>query len=712
MLERKRRTWPRWSLPGAIVLVVIVSLWSLRHQPTSTLMDHVPALFGSQVSHVLKDTRAMTQDARGSEPSCLAWRIHLHVDPSLRPPGPEWIMFEGETCGRGYELHWLPDRLALQIIRAPERLLLGTVLLKDLPEDVAFVRHGPQLQVWVNGQNRLSCIDPAGNSPAPSAWGFRATGAMKDGSSLSLFDDSARLSADEKTAALWPDAAAKNSPNKYTSDDDIRRFQKLPLLLQVRQALFLDPLSRRSAADVALDSALASVLNKTNIDPNKNSLLSWLDWGKLRLDLYATSAVIPDRAHEIAASLEHLDALARVQHAPENLGLFLNLLPLLAEKACGRSQLPRAPAAVLRERDAWLQLLRQAGQAALRLDEDHGRLLPDRWRWQLRLCLHAAQCFMHNAPDPLPAEAPDWVVSRWRTLAGNGPGGPVFSGDIPVSTDEQNPILPVLMRLLDHAAIDPTAAEGTARLIELMENYEAKRETLDAAGQLAARTDCDAMADTIIKTMPERQAILARALFVFRRLVLQDLVDAEKALMLLDPPEIREARLRDSGHNLSEANRPLAPIESDPLAYAFYRLLLARLANPELSPDIRRRIVNPINNPSGLPETHATFSSLLSGRPEATSYAWKVDPTILPPPQALAAALAMQEAAGLTCATTSDYNVEGLPQPPADGSPRVYWRLLDRTLCLTVPLRFLLPTSATVPGAIPAGDGTKPNLVP
>lgn len=682
MLERRRRSWSRWVLPGAVALVVVSSAWAWRHQPVSTQLEHVP-LSGSQFNQVLRDLRPERQLLSPAELACPAWRLHLRLDPGLRPPGSEWVMFEGASCGSGYELHWLPDRLSLQVIRAPDRLILGTTVLEDLPTDVVFVRRGLRLQVWINGRTRLSCVDPASSTPLPTAWGFRAAGGMGDGSSITLIDDRDLLPRNEREALAWQAGMVLDG-----------RPEHLPALLQVRHALLLDPAQRRTAAEIALAGAFGMVLGLSPFDADQASLMAWLDWGSLRLDLLGPSDDPREREREITASLEHLESLARKQPAPESLGLFLNLLPAFAELACSRSQLPRIPTQVLGERDAWLRLLRHTGQAALRLDGDGGAPLPDRWRWQMRLCLNAASCLMGHRPDPLPAEAPDWVVCRWRTLAGSGPGKAVFSGDIPVAADEQNPILPALNRLLDHAALDPAAAEGTARLTGMLERYAENRDQLNAQGQIDARLACDRAADAILKTMPERQAIIARTLFVIRRLELQDLVDVETALSLLDPKDIRLAReqelkVRSTGRPMV-SNRRLAPIESDPLAYALYRLLLARLTNPRLSQDIRTRITNPIGNPTGLPETHTTFASLLSGAPEATSFAWKVDPTILPPPLALTAALAMQEVAGL----------------------KPDWRLLERTPSFTVPLRFLLPPRIPAPGSSLPGAGPLPDTVP
>lgn len=687
MLERRRRSWSRWALPGALALVVVLSAWAWRHQPVSTQLQHVQ-LAGSQFNQVLRDLRPERQALPPAVLACPAWRLHLRLDPGLRPPGSEWMMFEGATSGSGYELHWLPDRLSLQLIRAPDRLLLGTLVLDDLPNDVVFVRRGLLLQVWINGRTRLNCIDPASATPLPIAWGFRAAGGIGDGSSITLIDDRELLTAAEREALAW-------HPGAPTSD----RPERLPALLQVRHALLLDPAQERTAAEIALASAFGTVLGLPPFDADQASLMAWLDWGSLRLDLLGPTADAQEREREILASLEHLESLARKQPAPESLGLFLNLLPDFARLACERSRLPRDPNLVLTERDQWLRLLRHAGQTALRLDADQGSPLPERWRWQLRLTLNAASCLMGREPDPLPSEAPDWVVCRWRTLAGSGPGRPepgkpVFNADIPLGADEQNPILPVLNRLLDHAAIDATAAEGSARLIDLMERYTMDLGTLNAQAQINARRDCERDAEAIFKAMPEQQALLGRALLVLRRLDLQDLVDVEKELSLLDPKDIRLAREQEQKERAAGrplmSNRRLAPIENDPLAYALYRLILSRLTNPRLTTDGRTRITNPISNPTGLPETHTTFASLLSGAPEATSYAWKVDPAVLPPPLALAAALAMQEVAGLT------------PE----------WRLLERTPSFTVPLRFLLPPRNSAPGLSPSGSGTKPNTVP
>lgn len=722
MLERRRRSWARWALPGALALVVALSAWAWRQQPVSRLIDHVE-LYGSQFNQVLKDRRAGQPGAATEARPCPAWRLHLRLDRDLRPPGPEWIMYEGESTASGYELHWQPDHFTFQLIRAPDRLLLGSAVLDRMPTEVVLVRRGLRLQVWVDDRIRLNCLDPASTTPLPTAWGFRASGFLGNGSSISLMDDRDLLTRQERHALFWRPSMAATTTGE---DRDV--------MFLVRRALLLDPARERTAAEIALSGAFAAVLALPPYDPDQASFAAWLDWGSLHLDLPGSAGDLPERVREIAASLDHLERLAGQQPAPESLGLFLNLLPVFADKACNRVQLPRAPAVVLAERDEWLRLLRATGQAALRLDAGHQQVLPDHWRWQLRLCLHAATCLMGSGsprppPTPivtmaddaeararaytetqrqrlaeansaiLPAGAPDWVVSRWRTLAGSGPGRPepdkpVYAGEIPISATEQNPVLPALKRLLDHAALDADAAEGTARLIDTLERYTARRETLDAKGQMEARTACDAEAEAIFKAMPGRQAIIARALFVIRRLDMQDLVDIDTAQSLLDPKDIRALREQEQkerpARHFAASERPLAPIESDPLAYACYRLLLKRRSDPRLSPGQLTVGNNPISNPTGLPETLSTFAPLLSGTPEATSYAWKVDPAILPPPLALAAALAMQEVAGL----------------------RPEWRLLERTPSFTVPLRFLLPPRNSAPGLSPTGDGAQPDTVP
>ena len=676
---------------------------------------------------VLDDKRPEHQRPRPEDKPCPAWRMHLRFAPGLLPPGPPWTMFEGDHIGSGYELHWFPERFTLQIVRAPDKILLGSAVLRRFPDEVVFVRRGLRLQVWIDGQTVLSCLDPAGTTPLPIAWGIHAAGELGS-SSLSLHDDRLLLDRHEKNALTWTTATPANAEDEY-----------LPPLLKVRRALLANPATASAEALIsrAFGAGLknpvlvgqrpatlshipatqgADTVSSLGADhPDQASLLAWLDWCNLQLLLRCPDRDLPapggthGRCQEIATVLEHLETLARSQPAPECLGMFLNLLDIFSARACSHAKVPKPPpATALNERDEWLRLMRITGGIALRLNTEAGQPLPERWRWQLRLCLHAARCLMGKDPsaagegdldindEHLPAEAPDWVICRWQALAGYGPGGPAFVGNNPADEDESNPVGPILDRLLKHAELEPLAAtETSARLAELVERFEEEYPDLVPQKQIERRAKVEADVNQILERTPEREAMLQRVL-----LALRGIGDAAKVHEALYPKEARE---RKPG---SATDRPLSWAERDPLAYALDCLLLVRvLSSTPQGIDLLR-------NPTTLPPDLESYRLLLSGSlepgKEAGQYAW--DYTGLPPAQALAAALAIQEVARRRETTT--FEPSGKVRIAADALT-VEWPLLERIPAFTVLLRFAMPATPNAPDIKrPVGEPLKPPSVP
>ena len=70
------------------------------------------------------------------------------------------------------------------------------------------------------------------------------------------------------------------------------------------------------------------------------------------------------------------------------------------------------------------------------------------WRWQLRLLIHASLCLRGLPGKPTPAEAPEWVTSRWRAFAGGNPGVTTFPTLMSLTADERNPIRSSLERFM------------------------------------------------------------------------------------------------------------------------------------------------------------------------------------------------------------------------------------------------------------------------
>jgi hypothetical protein len=183
-----------------------------------------------------------------------------------------------------------------------------------------------------------------------------------------------------------------------------------------------------------------------------------------------------------------------------------------------------------------------------------------------------------------------------------------------------------------------------------------------------------AAAALAVANAPERESVLARAL-----LALAGVGDPKEALLSLGAA---------TGAQPPPANAAMAAnwARHDPLAFALDRLLRHRLdkARP-IGPEGAGGVVPPVApvapvapvhlgediraQPVDLPEALAPFERLLSGRAYATHEIWLHDASVLPPSQALAAALAMQEACG--------------------GDPD--WTLLKRFPCFTLPLLLMIP---------------------
>jgi len=252
------RSWSRWLLPTVIGLVVGLSVWSWNRQPTSTLMAYAPVPPGAQVGLGFTDQRDQRFTTVAGQP-CPAWRMHLRINPSLESPGPNWTMFEGDHLGSGYELHWLPERLVLQVIRSPD-VVLGSLALPKMPGEVAFVRRGLRVQVWIDGRTRLSCLDPGGMTPLPITWGFRAAGNLGM-SNISLYDDRDLLDPAECAALEW-----------LSSPSELPRDIRHNALLMVRYAL----LAERDHAGQALAWATHAVQRIGTDHPDAAALTTWL----------------------------------------------------------------------------------------------------------------------------------------------------------------------------------------------------------------------------------------------------------------------------------------------------------------------------------------------------------------------------------------------------------------------------------------------------
>jgi hypothetical protein len=654
MSPGSRFLW-RGTLPIAFMVVALASAWSWWVQPETTRIGFAPIPGGARSSVTLSNQDA---PAPHNEP-CAAWRLHLRIDRSLKPPGPAWIMFEGTKPGEGYELHWLPARPSLLLVRANQPLVLGAISLDHCPEEVVLIRHGFQLEVWVDDRQVLYAVDP--QAPAPTmerstSWGFQAAGPMDD-SSISLHDDR-HLLAPETARALKSDVATLRTlaAERQLSDHAV---------IATRYALALDPEKSPEEMATALRAASVAVQGYGSRDRDGAKLRHWLAWGEVRLALARQDL---DATLRAAAAVEQLAVLGEQVPETEAVGLAMELLDRIARAGAQPPQ--RAPEDALRWRHAWLGIL---ADAATSVEQRCPPAVGEDWRWQLRLLVHGANCLRGRPPLPTPAEAPDWAACRWRAFAGGNPRGTAFSSDIPVAAEERNPIRPALERLIQLAAFEPggvAAVTMRANILDALDAPVPQNATAEAQSEAINANRQRALEAARSPSAPAREAVLAVAL-----LALHGIGEAKSALAELDPDPEHASTVPDGA-------TPLA--RRDPLAYALYRLIQHRLGESRLPGG------NPLDKPEKLPEALGwQYGRLLSGRPEATHEAWLSNPAVLPPAQALASALAMQEVLGTTASKPN-------------------WSLLEQIPCFTLPLRLIRPA-----GALPSDGGTgKPPVVP
>jgi hypothetical protein len=639
-MSRRSRFWWRSLLLLALVVVSVVSVWSWLVQPETTQVGFARIPGGARSSVVLSN-----QDAPPprNDPSP-AWRMHLRLDHALRPPGPAWSMFEGARPGDGYELHWHPGRLALTLMRGNPGLVLGVVRVDHFPAHVVLARHGLQVEVWVDEVQVLRVLDPQG-TPAATSWGFQAAGPM-EGSTVSLHDDRRLL--DPTTAK----ALAGNPPEVQRLLGDPLHSDHASML--IRQALGLDAEKNPADKIAALSAANAALASRNLGAAVQGELRQWLAWGEAHAALARQDGEAPMRTAQAVAAL--IDAAAR-HPSGESSGLAMELLERLVRASTRTAY--RAPEDIAAWRAAWLGILVDCAQAAL---THSSSAIPDDWRWQLRLIIHGADCLRGRAPRPTPAEAPEWVVGRWRAFAGGNPGTASFAA-IPSTPEERQPLRPALERLIHLAAFEPgglAAVAMRAAIIDALETPAPPNAGPEMLERQTALNHAQALAAVRQPTAPAREALLAQAL-----LALRGIGNSAEALAALDPDPTHRAPS-------SDGTVPLA--RRDALAYALYRLVQHRHIGHTVQP-----LETPFAPRQRLPPALASqYGRLLDGSPEATHEAWSTDPGVLPATQALAAALAMQE----VLRQTRGSDTQAAPN----------WALLDLLPCFTLPLHLMKPT--------------------
>ena len=670
------RPWRLVVLVGVAGTAVIAARWADVRAPASRTIGVIP----------VPGQASLPRPENAPVDAPRAWRMVLRLDPDLRQPGPEWALREGMSPGPGYELAWQPSALGLLLTRGGEQpLLLGAVRLERPPREVVLGRRGARLAVTVDGQRVLEVLDPegvaepAGRRAWPDGWAVitpsalgASTFAVHDESSLQVADASDLRPGDASALAdaidLGPADAGERDrggggvtvPGSLGWRPPTEPGRPDHALLHVRRALALRSERDQGTVLAALGEASRAIAALGAAHPDRARLGLWLAWAEARNAL-ATAA--SDEAARVRPALDQLIVLASDRALPEGPGMLLALLPGLTDRALRRPPAPRRLDAILAERSAWLSTLDTTTKAALAiLPAGVASDLP----LGLRFISHASGALGGDGASiqPLPADAPEWLAARWRTLAGGSPpeGG---MPPPPASQVARGQVLPVIEALMRGAGLEPLAAVRLRAAItdRTLGGDEVQRRQ-DAAGPRESR--------------------------------LTGLILALDGLADLAPPS---GQLRSSDPGVDQAMRTVsraaealgdvtgrrqgntadALVLRDPLAFALACLAHSRL-NRLAAPGLGRepwRIPEP---GSGEFVRLAPFAQLLSGDAAASELIWLHDDAVLPPAHALAAALAMREVR-----EDARQRLGGEARPADDPD----WTLTARLRCYTLPLELL-----------------------
>lgn len=674
------RPWWWLVVCGVAAGAIAAAMWADAHAPSSRTVGVIPV-----------PGQAALPRPEGMDPQRRrAWRMVLRLDPDLRQPGPEWALREGRSAGLGYVLAWRPGELALQLTRGGEQpMLLGSVRLQRPPREVVLARRGAALGVAVDGRQVLDALDPEGIAepaavrPFPDGWsvltpsslGATTFAVYDDGDLPTAFaSDLAPGDAAELARALARGPAAAAERRRFGTPElvpgtpgwrpDPEPGRDDHALLCVRQALWTRPERDPAAVAQAMGQASRAVAALGAAHPQRARLALWLAWAEAR---NALAAAEPGDAAPVLPALEQLAVLVAGGSEPEGPGMLLALLPGLADRATRRPPAPRPLAAVLDERAGWLATLDAMARAVL------ANLAPGtdgELALQLRFISHAAGALggAGVAPLPLPADAPEWLAARWRVLAGGAPpesGMPLAPG----SRLAAGLALPVVEQLVRSVALEPLSAVRLRAAI-------ADRTTVPAE-ELQRRFDAAGA----------REAALTRLAIALDGLARVAGGDAPRRVAVDERDAALDA-LRRAVDALGDVAGRGAPqgdalVQRDPLAFAMACLAesrLQRLAGPRAGDGIVRMAWRAPDPGSRGFVRLAPFTQLLSGEPEASELIWLHDDAILPPAQALAAALAMREVREEERARLADRRRRG-DDPD--------WSLTRRLRSFTLPLELL-----------------------
>ncbi|MFW5750605.1 MAG: hypothetical protein ACOCZK_03050 [Planctomycetota bacterium] len=361
------------------------------------------------------------------------------------------------------------------------------------------------------------------------------------------------------------------------------------------------------------DAVRAAIAALDGSQPAHPRLRCWYAWLTALSTLSADSGSDPAQALEVLAEADD----------PLSAGLLCDLLePLIAQAA----REPDAP----QPARAWLQLRRERcvriERLAARIAAAPAMLLPLEHH-QLALFRHATACFTGAPREPTPTNVPAWVAVRWRLLGGI-PIGPADNGDHAIA-------LPPLPATTPHHCATRRALEAVLAANPI-DAPELRNACAHIRSMVADRVS-PALVIRAVRRLPPRERSLCTALLAFA-----GLVQSDAAAQALVAKIGGETPLRDR----------------DALAYALSRLLEKRLPAENFFPRILPAVPDPREI---LPAALLPQRELLCGRLGATMLVFGGNRANLPPAQALTAALAMQEVAGLK---PEDWNLLALlPKP-------------------------------------------------
>lgn len=318
---------------------------------------------------------------------------------------------------------------------------------------------------------------------------------------------------------------------------------------------------------------------------------------------------------------------------PPAAGLALDLCARLSARAAVRPSGSMPPRQWLAGRATWLRKLVSVGEILLAQQHETWRGLPPHSLFELDLALHAARSLLGDPAQEALPKAPAWLTARWRLAAGLSP------------EKDQLPDLPEAW----HPGC-PLRAPLHALLREAGQNRPAALAASNAIRRALAADEADT-ARGLAEQAPRRERALLLGLL--------------GAAGLVRPSRAREA-LRDEGLE-----------GSDPLAQALAQLIAHRHPDPDEAPPA---------------PAQPTWTRLLAGNAGATLLVFAPEAGNLRPLEAAAAAMAMQEIAGLA------------PD----------WALLDTYREPVLPLEILARPPATPAPTTPAGstDGPAPDAEP